>query len=165
MASQPITPPKGPMKLSAAEPAPQESTVPVPYVTPGLAGPVAAVAKVDAAQTFAPTAPAAGLPLVFTPKGVVFGYASGPVVLQARKPASLVVRGADKTAYFARQLAVGEAFRAVIGKGMTAEVSDPSAFVLYVANELKGPLVSPQTAIDKLAPPPAATPAAPAVVR
>ncbi|CAN5341895.1 helix-turn-helix domain-containing protein [soil metagenome] len=161
VAAQPLTPPKGPMKLSAAEPAPQESTTPVPYVTPGLAGPVAPVAKPDVGQTFAPTSPTAGLPLAFTPKGVVFGYASGPIILQARKPASLVVRGADKTVYFARQLAAGEAFRAVIGKGLGAEVSDPSAFVLYVANELKGPLISPQTAIDKLAPPPAAVVAAP----
>ena len=160
VAAQPLSPPKGPMKLSAAEPAPQESTVPVPYVTPGLAGPTAAAAKPDAGQTFAPMTPSAGASLAFTPKGVMFGYASGPIVLQARKPASLVIRGADKTAYFARQLAVGEAFRAVVGKGLTAEVSDPSAFLLYVANELKGPLVSPQTALDKLTPPPAPAPAA-----
>jgi hypothetical protein len=70
------------------------------------------------------------------------------------------VRGPDKTVYFARQLAAGEAFRAPLGKGLTAELSDPAAFILYVGGELKGPLVSPQTQLDKLQPPPSDAPAA-----
>ena len=40
---------------------------------------------------------------------------------------------------------------------LTAEMTDPSAFVLYAGGELKGPLVSAITQLDKLAPVAAAT--------
>ena len=95
-------------------------------------------------------------------RGAVFGPANGSVIFQAKKPGSLVVRAADnKTVYFARQLAAGEAFRAPSGKGLSAEMSDPAAFILYVGGELKGAPASQITQVDKLTPPPSATVAAP----
>lgn len=158
VAAQPLVPPPGPVKLEPAAPPPQESTLPPPYVTPGLAqangaAPAAGTASVSAAPQVAVYVD----PPTFTPRGAVFGDKVGAVVLQAKKPTSLVVRGGEKTVYFARQLAAGESFRAPQGKGLSAEVTDPSAMVLYVNGELKGPLFSPITQIDKLSLAPPAT--------
>jgi hypothetical protein len=73
------------------------------------------------------------------------------VVLQARKPASLIVRGPAKEVYFARQLAAGEAYRAPIGQKLTAEVTDPAGFSVYINNQLRGALLVTQTPLDKIA--------------
>ncbi len=152
--------------IGAATPAPAAQNLPTPYQTPGLGAPApqmkGGVPVMDQAANAAP-APVADAPAAFTPKAAVYGAPAGPgalVVLQARKPASLIVRGAGGAVYFARQLAAGESFRAPAGEGLSAEVVDPVAFVLYVAGDNKGALVSQQTALDKLAVRPAATSAA-----
>jgi cytoskeletal protein RodZ len=168
----------GSVSLGAPLPAPVESTTPEPYKTPGLddaaanggsADAVTAASKARAAEAGA-TADAVQLVRVGTPfraKGAVYGAnpadASG-VILQARKPASLAVHGAGESTYFARWMAAGEAFRAPRTAGLTADVSDPAAFDVYVNGALTTRLSAPQVALSKLAvaPPAAPTPAAPA---
>ena len=143
--------PQGPIALGAPTPPPSEQTTPTPYVTPGLtaaappSGPNAAVPPTPALAAMAP--------VVFTPKGQVYGAeAGGPtVVLQARKPASLIVRGPAGQVYFARQLAAGEAYRAPIGQKLTAEVTDPAGFSVYINNQVRGALLVQQTPLDKVA--------------
>ncbi len=140
----------GPVVLTAAEPAPPESGVPAPYVTPGLK-PGAGIAQTAVAQATPAAAPA---PAVFSPKGLVYGAsaAESAIILQARKAASIIVRGADGTVYFARQLAAGEAYRAPAAmRGLTVDVSDPLAFDVYSNGELKGPLTANQMPIGRLA--------------
>ena len=157
----------GAVSLGAPVPAPAESTVPEPYKTPGLddaaanggsADAVTAASKaraveaaangpvIDAAQTAALGSP-------FKSKAAVLGASPADgsgVILQARKGASLVVRGADGSVFFARQLAPGEAYRAPRTGGLTADVSDPSAFNVYVGGVLTGRLQSAQTSLGKL---------------
>jgi cytoskeleton protein RodZ len=96
---------------------------------------------------------AAMAPVLFTPKGMVYGSdAAGPaVVLQARKPAALIVRGPAGEVYFARQLVAGEAYRAPIGQKLTAEVTDPAGFSVYINNQLRGALLVQKTVLDKVA--------------
>ncbi len=93
--------------MSAAQPAPQESTLPTPYQTPGLDG-----ASDAAAGDVAAAAPAD--PPVFAPRGAVYGAAPGAsvVTLQARKAALLVVHRPDGSVFFAQQMKAGEAYRA-----------------------------------------------------
>ena len=142
-------PPQGPISLGAPTPPPAEQTTPVPYVTPGLA---TAAEPADGAVAAA-AAVADAAPLVFAPKGAVYGAAAaGPsVVLQARKPSSLIVRGATGQVYFARQLAADEAYRAPLGENLSAEVADPADFSLYINNQLRGALLVNQTPLDKVA--------------
>lgn len=149
--------------LGAPLPPPLESTTPPPYETPGLAAAVdgsadAAEAAMKArkaaeAQAPIPAAPSEALPATFVAQGAVYGgpAESSPVVLQARKPASLIVRGADGSVYFARQLAAGEAYRAPALPGLTVDVSEPQAFQVFVAGQTKGLLATPQTPVSKLA--------------
>ncbi len=140
---------QAPVVLSAAQPAPQESTLPAPYVTPGLA-------PVDDAATSVSTDPAAAaiapVRAAFNPRGAIYGAAPGQsvVTLQARKTASLIVRGGDGAVYFARQLAAGESYRMPLLKGLTIDVSDPQAFDVYANGELRGPLLANQTQVGKL---------------
>lgn len=145
---------KGPIALSVAVPAPPEQNMPVPYVTPGLDGSVggAKIAAAPVSTSTAPNAPSAYATATFEPKGAVYGApaAASSVVLQTHKAASLIVRGAGGAVYFARQLRSGEAYRAPLGQGLTAEVTDPAAFDLYVAGEAKGALSSEKTPVDKL---------------
>jgi cytoskeletal protein RodZ len=155
--------------IGAATPAPAAQNLPEPYKVPGLDAPApemkggVPVTETASDADIPSAAPSAETPAAFKPQGAVYGAPAGPttlVVLQARKPASLIVRGGGGAVYFARQLAVGEAYRAPEGQGLTAEVTDPSAFALYVAGENKGALVSQQTALDKLAVRPVASLAA-----
>jgi cytoskeletal protein RodZ len=135
---------QGPVALAAAQPAPPESDVPKPYITPGLAPPSA----IGAAQP-APVVQNA----VFSPKGAVYGAPpeQSAVTLQAHKPASIIIRGQDGTVYFARQLAAGEAYRAPTAvKGLTVDVSDPQAFDIYANGALQGQLQANQTPLNKL---------------
>lgn len=174
--------PKGPMQLGAPTPPPADQTTPEPYVTPGLGVPgvdpnatpsanttgagasvpntaAEGAATPDPAPAVAPPPPS---PTVFTTRAAVYGApAKGPtVVIQAKKPAALIIRGGQGAIYFAHQLAVGEAYRAPLGKGLTADVSDPTAFDVYLNGRLQGGLSEPQTPVDKLPQPaPAATPA------
>lgn len=148
----------GPLTLGAPLPPPAESTTPTPYITPGLEqamGPSAAAAAA-AAQSAAAQAEPAGSP--FVAKGAVYGVPASQsnVVLQARKAASLIVRGADGSVYFARELAPGEAYRAPLLKGLSIEAPDPQKFDVYVGGALKGPLANAKTDASTLATPPAA---------
>jgi len=161
--------------LGAPLPAPVESTTPEPYKTPGLDDAAANGGSVDAAKAAAKARAEAdaragivdpslqvnvGAP--FKPKGAVMG--AGPaegsgVILQARKAATLVVRGGDGQVYFARALAAGEAYRAPRTAGLIADVSDPAVFEVYGNGLLTGRLPSNSTALSKLVP---AAPVAPA---
>lgn len=163
------------VSLGAPLPAPVESTTPTPYITPGLAESAAANGSADAVTAgakdrAAEVALAAAVPPInlgapFKPDGAVYGQAQGasPVIVQTRKAASLVARGADGAVYFARQLAPGEAYRAPAVGGLQLDVSDPQAFEVYVNGVLTGRLPSTLTALSKVAGA-AASPVAPRVV-
>jgi len=136
----------GPVALGAAQPAPADSDVPKPYVTPGMI-------KADPAAPDAPPAAEAPVQAAFNPRGAIYGVPpdQSTVILQARKAASLVVRGADGSIYFARQLAAGESYRAPTSvKGLTIDVSDALAFNVFVNGESKGQLPAAQTPLGKL---------------
>lgn len=170
--------------LGAPLPAPVESTTPEPYKTPGLDDAAANGGSVDAAKAAAKARaeaearagivdPALQLKLgsPFKAKGAVMGAAPGEgsgVILQARKAATLVVRGGDGQVYFARALAAGEAYRAPRTAGLIADVSDPAVFEVYGNGALTGRLPSNSTALGKLVPAApmavAPKPAAPAAV-
>ena len=140
--------PKGPIALGAATAPPADQTIPAPYVTPGLDA--AAIPSAKPGEPAAPTGYAVST--AFTPKGEIYGaVATTPnVVLQASKAASLIVRGAGGSVYFARQLQPGEAYRAPVGEGLTADIADPAAFNLYMGGQLQGPMAASDVAIDKL---------------
>ena len=147
---------KGVFKVGAPLEAPVESTVPAPYVTPGLFAPT------DGSPATATPAPSAALQppaATFATKAPVQGAASGPVILQARRSVALIVRAPDHGIVFARQLQPGEAFRAPLGRGLTADASDPAAVAIYRNGALAGLLTALQTPLDSLAPPAAAPPA------
>jgi cytoskeleton protein RodZ len=141
-------PPSGPVSLGAPLPPPTESTTPEPYVTPGLN---AAPGNASAAPSITAPAPAVGTP--FQAKGPVYGApaANALVILQAEKPTSVVVRGADGTVYFARQLEAGQAYGASTLPGLTVEVSNPATVSVYVGRALKGPLPAATASLSSLA--------------
>ena len=153
----------GPVVLGAPLPAPVESTTPPPYETPGLPvigpdGQLVAPAKTAAGSGLTPAAPTtvdpATLSPVFRPNGNIYGAPAGQpatVILQALKSASLVVRGADGSIYFARQFAAGEAYRAPQLVGLTANVSEPASFQVFVGGQSKGVLPAAQVSLNKLA--------------
>jgi cytoskeletal protein RodZ len=154
-APAPAAPQNGLIALGAATPPPAEQTTPMPYVTPGLApvDPALSTTSGAAAPAAAPSAPPAKFPTAFTSKSPVYGAPAGPgaAILQAGRPASLIIRGPSGAVHFARQLAAGEAYRAPLGQRLTAEVTDPGAFGFYVGGALRGSLVSPTTPIDQAA--------------
>jgi transcriptional regulator with XRE-family HTH domain len=150
----------GPVTLGAPLPAPVESTTPTPYETPGLSdGVVTADGKITLDGRPKPLdhlieAPTEGLAPTFKPQGPVYGAPAGQpsaVTIQALKSSSLIVRGADGSVYFARQLAKGEAYRAPQIGGLTFEVATPNAFQLFVAGQSKGVLPATQTSVSALA--------------
>ncbi|MDP3854150.1 RodZ domain-containing protein [Phenylobacterium sp.] len=161
--SQDAAPPAGPLALGAPLPAPVESTTPAPYETPGLADATAAGGSSDAVEAAKqaakanpqaqPEQPVETLPATFAANGAVYGAEPGAsvVTLQARKSASLIVRGADGAVYFARQLSAGEAYRAPALKGLTIEVSDPAAVQVFVGGQSKGLLPATTASLEKLA--------------
>lgn len=140
-------------------PPPAESTTPELYKTPGLENAAAAGGSADAgdaagraqaaaaAQSTTIPEAVADVGSPFQPQGAVLGAPAGKsnVILQARKSGQLVVRGADGTPYFARQLLAGEAYRLPQLKGLTIEVTDPGLFNVYVNGALKGRLPATQT--------------------
>jgi cytoskeleton protein RodZ len=149
----PVT--KGPISVGAPLPAPQESTLPAPYVTPGLApasadGSTTSALKIDAKPV--PAAPTAPVGAPFVAHGPVYGAAAtqSVITLQANKSASLIVRGAGGTVYFARQLAAGEAYRAPQTPGLSVEASDPAVVNVFVGGLFKGPLPAAQTPLSRL---------------
>jgi cytoskeletal protein RodZ len=153
----------GPVALGAPLPAPVESTTPPPYLTPGLDKAVNAEGQPLAPPVAAQPQPEVMLPPTFTPKGQVYGApaARAAVVVQALKPAFLVIRGGDGAIYFARQLAEGEAYRAPAIGGLTIDVSEPDAFQVFAYGQSRGLLPQPLTDMGKLAGAPPAAPAPP----
>ena len=149
----------GPVALGAPLPAPVESTTPAPYETPGLAEAGedgvnhSAPAAIGAKPEGAPVVDVASLPTRFEPKGKIYGVAPGQpsiITLQAIKSASLIVRGADGSVYFARQLAPGEAYRAPQLAGLSIETPDPDTVQVFVAGQSKGVMPSIKTALGDL---------------
>jgi transcriptional regulator with XRE-family HTH domain len=142
---------KGPIDLAAAMPAPADSDVPQPYVTPGMAK---AVGGPEAAAAQAAAQAAAGPAKVFlNPHAAVYGAPANQAVvtLRALRSASLVIRGSNGSIYFARELSAGEAYRAPANvSGLSVEVSSPQAFDVIVAGQSKGPLEAANTPIGKL---------------
>ena len=161
-----------PIVLGAPLPTPVESTTPPIYETPGLAEAVVGENGVITLQGQPKTIdqlmlapPPAHLPPTFVPAGKVYG--AGPkepsaVTIQALKSSSLMVRGADGSLYFARQLAAGEAFRAPQVNGLTFDVVDPNAFQVFVGGQSRGVLPARQASVSGLAGAAPAPPVAPA---
>jgi cytoskeleton protein RodZ len=143
-----VTPngPAGPVSLGEPLPAPTESTTPQLYLTPGLEASQAQGTPITPEQASLAT------PAVFTAKGAIYGAApdSSAVTLQARKPASIIIRGSDGEVYFARQMAAGEAYRVPTLKGLSVDVSDPVAFDVFVFGQGRGVLPAPLTPVSSL---------------
>jgi transcriptional regulator with XRE-family HTH domain len=153
-------PPPPVVKLGAPLPAPVESTTPPLYHTPGMPDDGAPQPqdvygnKLGLRPDGEPVVDPASLSPVFVATGKVYGAPAGQpsnVTLQALKSASLIVRGADGSIYFARQFQPGEAFRAPWVAGLTAEVSEPSNFQVFVGGQSKGVLPAAQTSLTQLA--------------
>ncbi|MDB5450161.1 MAG: putative transcriptional regulator, partial [Phenylobacterium sp.] len=142
----------GPVSLGAPLPAPVESTTPPPYETPGMptVNPDGTISTHSAAITKpglndeAPLVDLSKLSPVFVPNGKIYGAPTAVVTLQALKSASLIVRGADGSIYFARQFTAGEAYRAPDLAGLTATVSQPASFQVFVGGQSKGVLPAAQ---------------------
>ncbi|HEX3363484.1 helix-turn-helix domain-containing protein [Phenylobacterium sp.] len=157
VASPPVVP------LGAPLPAPVESTTPPPYETPGMPiinpdGTVTTPKSVQGPKSGltpeTPTVDPSTLSQVFVATGQIYGAPKdqpSAVTLQALKPASLIVRGQDGQIYFARQFAAGDAFRAPQVGGLTAEVSQPASFQVFVGGRSKGFLPAAQVSLSNLA--------------
>ncbi|RAK58677.1 helix-turn-helix domain-containing protein [Phenylobacterium hankyongense] len=151
----------GPVSLGAPLPAPVESTTPPPYETPGLAeaatgadGKITLDGRPKVLDHLTEAPADETLTPVFQAKGAIFGAPpsqTSAVTVQALKSASMIVRGADGSVYFARQLAAGEAYRAPQIGGLTFDVSTPNAFQVFVGGQSKGVLPSAQTSVSALA--------------
>ena len=141
----------GEVELDAPRPAPPDQTTPVLYITPGLEEVLApALAGAQAAAA----APDMGGPVgaAFNPRGAVYGASAGSsgVILQARRASTIVVRAADGVVHFARQLAAGESYRAPRTPGLVLDVSDPTAFDLFLNGERAGRLEQALTPLSQL---------------
>lgn len=137
----------GPAHLGAPLPAPAEATAPPAYETPGLPGAAPVNGAVAGASA---TVETAGKP--FVAAGTIYGAggAGSAVILQARKPISLIVRGGGGAVYFARQLAAGEAWRAPAMAGLTVDVSEPASVEVFAGGVSRGPLTQAQTPLSSL---------------
>jgi len=164
-------PSPGKVKLGAPTPPPADQTVPQPYVTPGLpqTDPTSDASQPSSSlASSTSTPPPSTAPTQFESHGEIYGAAAkdSDVTIQAKKRAALIVRGPGGGIYFARQLAIGDAYRVPRGTHATADASDPAAFDLYVGGKLQGLLTEPLTPLD-IAPQAAvsavAAPVAPAV--
>lgn len=145
--------------ISPAQPAPQESTLPTPYQTPGLDG-----SSSPAAQVFDGSIDPKALP-VFEAHGAIYGAAASVsnITLQAKKSVSVVIRAPDGKVLFAQELKAGEAYRAPPIDGVSADVPDPQNINVYVGGHIHTGLTGPLTPLDKIAdlrPAPPAPPAA-----
>jgi hypothetical protein len=146
-----------PLSVSAAQPAPQDSTLPKPYLPPGLQPSATASGAAGDGATppnaiEAAEAASAEAPAIFTPRGAVYGASAGNagVILQAKKSVTLVMHNPDGSVSFARQLAAGEAYRAPAGQALSYDVSDPAAFNVYVGGMLHAGLTAPKGPIGSL---------------
>ena len=148
-----IGPGQNDLRVGAPRPAPADQTTPVLYITPGLESQLTGIDPADTAAVAA--AAAANAPPVqaaFNPRGAIYGASAtaSQVVLQARKTGALVVRLADGRVLFARQLAAGEAWRAPADVAATIDVSDPTAFDVYLNGEHGGALTGVLTPLSQL---------------
>ena len=136
--------------LGAPRAAPPDQTTPALYITPGLEAQLTGVDPDD--PNAAVVLPAPPVQAAFNPRGAVYGASAtaSQVILQAKKPATLVVRQGDGRILFARQLAAGEAWRAPPGLSATIDVSDPTAFDVYLNGEHSGALPAPQSPLGTL---------------
>ncbi|CAN7580430.1 helix-turn-helix domain-containing protein [Phenylobacterium sp. LjRoot225] len=151
----------GPIVLGPPLPAPVESTTPPPYETPGLAqavptedGKLTLPGQPKPLNQMTDPPPLAQLPPKFVAKGMIYGAKAGEpsfVTVQALKSSQLIVRGADGSLYFARQLAAGEAFRAPQVNGLTFNVTDPNSFQVFVGGQSRGVLPAAQASVSGLA--------------
>lgn len=154
----------GPVQLGEALPAPQESTLPDPYITPGLAPEITGV---DPAPAKVGPLRAPVEARRFVAKGPILGAPAtqSQIVVQAQRSVSLIARAADGKVFFAQQLKTGEAYRTPMTPGLVIDVSSPEAIDVFVGGVFVGNLTEPVTslsAIVKAAPPPP-IPAAPPV--
>ncbi|MFK0300400.1 helix-turn-helix domain-containing protein [Brevundimonas sp. NPDC090276] len=136
--------------LGAPRAAPPDQTTPALYITPGLEAQLTGVDPDDPNAVAA--LPAPPVQAAFNPRGAVYGASAiaSQVILQAKKPATLVVRQGDGRILFARQLAAGEAWRAPPNVSATVDVSDPAAFDVYLNGEHSGALPAPQSPLGTL---------------
>lgn len=140
----------GVVRLGAPRAAPPDQTVPALYITPGLEAELSGLDPESENEGAA--RPDAPVQRAFNPRGATYGAAStaSNVVIQAQRAASIVVRMADGRVLFARQLAAGEAWRAPQGVAATIDVSEPSAFTVYLNGEYEGALSSALTPLAGL---------------
>ncbi|HEY1071672.1 helix-turn-helix domain-containing protein, partial [Brevundimonas sp.] len=138
-----------PLYLGAPRAAPPDQTTPALYVTPGLE---AQLTGIDPDDPNAVPPPAPPVQAAFNPRGAVYGASAiaSQVILQAKKPAILVIRQADGRVLFARQLAAGEAWRAPLNVSATVDTPDPAAFDVYLNGEHGGVLPAPQSPLGQL---------------
>lgn len=136
--------------LGAPRAAPPDQTTPALYITPGLETQLTGIDPDD--PNAAVVLPAPPVQAAFNPRGAVYGASAttSQVILQAKKPAALVVRQGDGRILFARQLAAGEAWRAPPGLSATIDVSDPAAFDVYLNGEHSGALPAAQSPLGTL---------------
>uniref|UniRef100_UPI0028A0B182 helix-turn-helix domain-containing protein n=2 Tax=Brevundimonas TaxID=41275 RepID=UPI0028A0B182 len=136
--------------LGAPRAAPPDQTTPALYITPGLEAQLTGIDPDD--PNAAVVLPAPPVQAAFNPRGAVYGASAttSQVILQAKKPAALVVRQGDGRILFARQLAAGEAWRAPPGLSATIDVSDPAAFDVYLNGEHSGALPAAQSPLGTL---------------
>ncbi len=138
--------------LAAPRPAPPDQTVPALYITPGLESQLTGIDPGSPEGVAAIAAAAPPVQRAFNPRGAIYGVSANAshVVLQARKSAYLVVNIGDGTTLFARQLAAGDAWRAPANVAATLEVSDPTAFDVYLNGEHGGSLEAARTSLAQL---------------
>lgn len=141
----------GVVRLGAPRAAPPDQTVPALYITPGLEAELSGLDAEGEGQG-AVARPEAPVQRAFNPRGATYGAAptASNVVIQAQRAASVVVRMGDGRVLFARQLAAGEAWRAPQGVAATIDVSEPSAFIVYLNGEYEGPLSAALTPLSGL---------------
>ncbi len=139
-----------PLLITGPNAAPPDQTLPEFYVTPGLETQLLGAQSEE--QIAAAAMVAMPVQAAFNPRGAIYGAPamSSQVVIQARKPSPFVVRMADGRILFARQLAAGEAWRAPVGLAATIDVSDPTAFDIYLNGEHGGALNGTLTPLGQL---------------
>jgi cytoskeleton protein RodZ len=143
----------GVVRLGAPRAAPPDQTVPALYITPGLEAELNALdSEAEGEGPAATPVPAAPVQRAFNPRGATYGAAptASSVVIQAQRPASIVVRMADGRVLFARQLAAGESWRAPRDVAAVIDVSEPSAFTVYLNGEYEGALTAALTPLGGL---------------
>jgi len=136
--------------LGAPRAAPPDQTTPALYITPGLEAQLTGIDPDD--PNAAVVLPAPPVQAAFNPRGAVYGASAttSQVILQAKKPAALVVRQGDGRILFARQLAAGEQDASPPGLSATVDVSDPAAFDVYLNGEHSGALPAAQSPLGTL---------------